>query len=284
MYFQPYFSIVKNLRSMLNFSSAIDLSKLEDLQKITFEDEFVVSEALWNRYKKLVEWNQPGISPIFPYAILTHLQIELATHPYFPSKPTGILHKREIIKQFGDLKLGKWHFKTRLKHFVPDKKGYEASIVTELFIEQKLVWTSETLGLIKTSSNQSEENSSTKREDFNVEGYEKGITIQLQPSKARQYAWLSGNIDPIHFSGFSAKLMGHPASIMHGMWNAARIVSALAVENFENTEFNFRFISGFYLPGKATIYSKKENNTLRFALHDSSKDKPFLLSDVVFGC
>jgi hypothetical protein len=281
MYIQPYIAILKNLTSMLNFSSAIDISNLEALQKLTFEDDLVVTERDWNRYKKLVEWKKTVISPIFPYALLTHLQIQLATHSMFPSRPTGILHKREIIQQFGPLELGKWHFSTRLKHFIPTNKGYEASIVTQLFIKETLVWQSETLGLILFKTNlKTEADAKTVKFIFNADEYEKRETIVLKPSKARAYAWFSGNIDPIHFSVFSAKLMGHPSSIMHGMWNAGRIVSSLSFENFENTTFQFQFVSGFYLPGKASIYLKEENGKVLFALQDSDKEKPYLIGEV----
>ena len=278
MYFKPYIEIVANLRSMLDFSKSIDLSRVNELEQIVFKDSLEVTPLMWFSYKHLVNWKKKTISPIFPYSLLTHLQIQLASHSLFPSQPLGILHKRETIQQLGQLKLGTWDFETSLRSFKPIENGYEASIVTNLFIDGVLVWQSETIGFIKDED--VEQVKKKTRDKFDSTVYKKVTGIKVNPFKANQYAWISGNIDPIHFSPITAKLMGHPTSIMHGMWSVGRIASALAIDNFEGTTIKVKFISGFYLPGKADILTKKEDGVTKFCLYNDEKDKPYLIGEV----
>lgn len=44
---------------------------------------------------------------------------------------------------------------------------------------------------------------------------------------ARQYAWLSGDLNPIHLSNLSAKLLGMRQAIMHGMHTVAMVEATL---------------------------------------------------------
>jgi hypothetical protein len=49
----------------------------------------------------------------------------------------------------------------------------------------------------------------------------------LEPSSGRAYARLSGDWNPIHLTRWSARLMGLPAPIIHGMQSLARTCAAL---------------------------------------------------------
>ncbi len=278
MYVKPYIELARNFISLLDFNKSINLANVEKLQNISFKDEILVTNNTWNSYKKLVQWDKNFISPIFPYALLTHLHIKLASHKLFPSHALGILHKKETIQQFKAIKLGKWIFKCSLKHFLKVDSGYEASIVTNLYIEDDLVWQSETIGLVKEKKKLKKKKIEINKNDVN--SFEKVASIEVSPYLANRYAWFSGNIDPIHFSVPTAKLMGHPSSIMHGMWSVGRIVSAIQTDNFNNTAIKVKFISGLYLPGKANILCRKDGNKQVVQLENPKHNKPYLICEV----
>lgn len=283
IYVKPYIEIVANLKAMLNFSKEIDLSEVKSLQQKIFKDSLSVTPLMWLNYKQLVRWKKKVISPIFPYSLLTHLHIQLATHDSFPGSPLGILHKRETIQQLGNLKLGKWDFETHLDYFKAEKNGYELSIITNLFIDGILVWQSETIGFIKQTDNIAPTPGKNKKAKIDLSEYTLVKRISARPLKANRYAWISGNIDPIHFWPLTAKLMGHPTSIMHGMWSVGRIAAVLPIKDFKGAIIHIKFISGFYLPGKADILIKKEGSTTKFVFNNTKKEKPYLIGDVVFN-
>lgn len=54
-----------------------------------------------------------------------------------------------------------------------------------------------------------------------------GQRWRLPADLGRQYARVSGDINPIHVSAASAKVFGFPRAVIHGMWTHARALSAL---------------------------------------------------------
>ena len=50
---------------------------------------------------------------------------------------------------------------------------------------------------------------------------------RLPEGLGRAYAGVSGDVNPIHLHALSAKAMGFPRAIAHGMWTAARTLAAL---------------------------------------------------------
>ena len=51
--------------------------------------------------------------------------------------------------------------------------------------------------------------------------------IRVPEGQGRAYAAVSGDVNPIHLHALSAKAMGFPRAIAHGMWTAARTLAAL---------------------------------------------------------
>ena len=51
--------------------------------------------------------------------------------------------------------------------------------------------------------------------------------VRVPEGQGRAYAAVSGDVNPIHLHALSAKAMGFPRAIAHGMWTAARTLAAL---------------------------------------------------------
>ena len=51
--------------------------------------------------------------------------------------------------------------------------------------------------------------------------------LRLPEGLGRAYAAVSGDVNPIHLHALSAKAMGFPRAIAHGMWTAARTLATL---------------------------------------------------------
>jgi len=92
----------------------------------------------------------------------------------------------------------------------------------------------------------------------------------------RAYAALSNNVDPIHMSGWSARLMGHRSALMHGMWLAARGLSAHGL-SASPAQVEFRFVSPVYLP--ATVAFQRTDDG--FGLYSDDGQHTHLLGRVV---
>ena len=53
-------------------------------------------------------------------------------------------------------------------------------------------------------------------------------TWRIPDDAGRRYAKVSGDVNPIHLSGLTAKAFGFKRAIAHGMWVKARVLGALA--------------------------------------------------------
>ena len=92
----------------------------------------------------------------------------------------------------------------------------------------------------------------------------------------RRYASVSGDRNPIHLHGLSARLFGQPGAIAHGMWSKARCLAALEGHLPEAFTVEVSFKLPVRLPAKVAFSSSHEGAERRFALHDARSGKPHL--------
>ncbi len=76
----------------------------------------------------------------------------------------------------------------------------------------------------------------------------------------RRYAWLSGDLNPIHLSNLTARLFGFRRAIAHGMFAKARIVSALVEELPQTSELYATFSKPIALPAQGQLRCQPQGN------------------------
>ncbi|MEN0128492.1 MAG: MaoC/PaaZ C-terminal domain-containing protein, partial [Brevundimonas sp.] len=69
----------------------------------------------------------------------------------------------------------------------------------------------------------------------------------------RQYASVSGDRNPIHLSALSAKALGFPRAIAHGMYTAARGLAAVGAARGDSYEWTVDFAKPVLLPSSPSI-------------------------------
>jgi acyl dehydratase len=69
----------------------------------------------------------------------------------------------------------------------------------------------------------------------------------------RRYAAVSGDRNPIHMHSLTAKPLGFPAAIAHGMWTKARALGALEPRLPDAFEVDVRFRRPILLPAKVEL-------------------------------
>ena len=92
---------------------------------------------------------------------------------------------------------------------------------------------------------------------------------------ARGYAWASGDLNPIHLSGLTARLFGFKQPLIHGMWSLTRIAGRHAAHAAgPKTELYCEFKLPLLLPGKALLKHWPDGEGVGFKLLDGSGEKP----------
>lgn len=265
----PKLSLLKNLAvSVFNLNKDQKKFQLKSLPPIEVSDVLSYTEKEVKRFNQIVNWKGEQIPPTFPYALLTHLQFTLVNHKDFPFSPYGIIHKKEKIEIFAPLKSGTWQVSCKINSYRKVDRGFEMDFVSELMIDGKLFWKSTTTAFKKTESGLSMK----KHEPVHAES---NIRWKIPGNQGLAYGLVSNNIDPIHISGPTAKLMGHKRAIIHGMWTVARGLSEFGNLNYPLT-INVKFISPIYIPAEV-LYQQDEKG---FGVYSSDGKRVHLLTEI----
>ena len=75
----------------------------------------------------------------------------------------------------------------------------------------------------------------------------------LDGGLGRRYGAVSGDVNPIHLHPLTAKAMGFPRAIAHGMWTYARVLGALGRRPEGPSTSHVWFKKPVLLPGKVDL-------------------------------
>ena len=94
---------------------------------------------------------------------------------------------------------------------------------------------------------------------------------RLEGDLGRRYAAVSGDRNPIHMHALSAKPLGFPAAIAHGMWTKARCLAALESRLPDAFGVEVRFRKPILLPARVEFASAGEGERIGFAVRDAKR-------------
>ena len=87
----------------------------------------------------------------------------------------------------------------------------------------------------------------------------------------RTYGLASGDINPIHMSSVTAKAMGFPSAIAHGMWTYARVLAAIGAGTSGPGTSHVWFKKPVLLPGKVDFVIDTDEAGVVAGLRNSRK-------------
>ncbi|MBI5927276.1 MAG: acyl dehydratase [Aquabacterium sp.] len=99
----------------------------------------------------------------------------------------------------------------------------------------------------------------------------------------RAYGRVSGDINPIHLSAFTAKFLGFRKAIAHGMWTKARALAMLMPrEDVDHAEVIVEFKTPLFLPARASLWAARQEGGALFEVRNAKGDKPHLRGRVTY--
>jgi acyl dehydratase len=96
----------------------------------------------------------------------------------------------------------------------------------------------------------------------------------------RRYAGVSGDRNPIHLHGLTARLFGQSSPIAHGMWLEARCLAALEGRVPEAATTEVRFKLPVPLGSKVAFTSHETPGGREFELRSARDGRPHLAGSV----
>jgi acyl dehydratase len=104
-----------------------------------------------------------------------------------------------------------------------------------------------------------------------------GPVWPLKADLGRQYARVSGDYNPIHLTSLSAKALGFPRQIAHGMWTKARCIAAMENRLPDAVTVEVAFKKPVFLPSSVAFGSRKEGDGYAFSLTKRGSETVHLL-------
>lgn len=159
----------------------------------------------------------------YPHVLSFPLAMRLMTSRAFPLPLLGLVHTSIEITQHRALAAtDSLELSVHATHLTPHRRGTEATLVTEARVDGTTVWTSSSTYLARHRTTTGPQPSHPPRES---EPLPARAEWQLPPDLGRRYGAVSGDRNPIHLHPLTARPLGFPRAIAHGMWTAARCIA-----------------------------------------------------------
>lgn len=233
-----------------------------------------------------------SLPPTYPHVLAFSLHMAVMADGRFPFGAVGLVHVENRMLQRRPIEIDEQlSIRVAPTPLQPHRRGQTFTLVTQVSVAGELVWEgfSTMLRRGKAGAEAARDVGPGEREAAAQEA-ERDLGAGLQPSATwrlpgdlgRRYAAVSGDRNPIHMHPLSAKLLGFPRAIAHGMWSKARCVAALQSRLPDAFEVSVQFRKPILLPAKvrfASTLGAEDAQTpeqIDFTLSDASKGTPHL--------
>jgi hypothetical protein len=224
------------------------------------------------------------LPPTYPHVLAFPLHMAVMADGGFPFGAVGLVHLENRIEQRRPIGIDEELALTvRPTPLRPHPKGRTFSLLTEARSGDEPVWESESTilrrgagdGAAKKSYGDRTPDSGPARADERP-----SAEWRLGGDLGRRYAAVSGDRNPIHMHSLTAKPLGFPAAIAHGMWTKARCLAALEGRLADRFVVEVAFRRPILLPATVEFGSGAEGNQIEFFVRDAEKHTPHLEGSV----
>ncbi len=209
----------------------------------------------------------------YPHLLAFELQMGIMTDPGFPAPAIGTVHLENSITQHRPVAVGETvDVAASVGPSRPHPKGTIYDFVTVVTVGGETVW-EETSSYLRRGKGDESASPGRSLPDA-VPG---PLVWRLPADLGRTYAAVSGDHNPIHLYAITAKALGFPRQIAHGMWTMARCVAALENRIAEAATVEVAFKRPVLLPGSVAFGSTTLDDGYAFSLSAPKDGSPHLV-------
>jgi acyl dehydratase len=197
------------------------------------------------------------LPPTYPHVLAFPLHMALMSDGSFPFGAVGLVHVANEITQHRRLGIDEaLDLRVQATKVKPHPKGKAFDIVTEARVGRQIAWESTSTFLRRGKGDPG----AAPGEAFPIvdEDVAASATWRLDGGLGRRYAAVSGDRNPIHMHSLTAKPLGFPAAIAHGMWTKARALAALEPRLPDAFAVDVRFRRPILLPAKVEFAAQDD--------------------------
>jgi acyl dehydratase len=236
------------------------------------------------RYAAVV--GEPGgdrLPLLYPHLLGFGLQLRLMGDASFPVPALGLVHVTNEVTATRPLRLGaELGVAVRADAIRPHPRGRVVDLVTEVREGGELVWREVSSYLSREKSHGSAERAPGEGSSGSAERGPKSLreagalhqsaVWRLPADLGRSYAGVSGDVNPIHLSALTARPLGFPRAIAHGMWTAAAVLGALAGRVPDAVRFGVQFRRPILLPSTVRLFTALDGDRIEAEVRGKAGD------------
>ncbi|WP_121252877.1 MaoC family dehydratase [Nocardioides ferulae] len=209
----------------------------------------------------------------YPHLLAFGLHMAIMSDPAFPFPAIGTVHLENAITQHRRIAVGETlRVQARVGAPMPHPKGTVLEFVTEVCDgDGGTVWSS-TSTYLRRGRGDDTAPAGAAFPDVPPGGPHWRLSGDL----GRRYAAVSGDHNPIHLYPLTAKALGFPRQIAHGMWSKARCVAALENRLPDAVRVEVAFKKPILLPGTVAFGARPVEGGYAFSLSSPTSGAPHL--------
>ncbi|MEZ0580830.1 MaoC family dehydratase [Nocardioides sp. MH1] len=238
-------------------------------------DDVPVTRAEVDRYAAVCGFPKKDVAPVpYLHMLAFPLHMELMTDARFPFPAIGSVHLENSITQIRPVAIGETvSLSLRADNLRTSTKGRAWDMNVTGTVGDEVVWESTSTYLRVGKGDKEHGDPGTSFTPVEA----KGPVWSLPDNLGRTYGAVSGDRNPIHLYPLTAKALGFPRHIAHGMWSKARCIAALENRLPDHVKVEVAFKKPIFLPGKAQFGAEANAAGWDFTLVNPKSGAPHLL-------
>jgi acyl dehydratase len=248
----------------------------KDLPSIELRrDDVEVTRAEVDRYAAVCGFPKKDVAPVpYLHMLAFPLHMQLMTDAAFPFPAIGSVHLENSITQHRPVAIGETvSLSLRADNLRKSTKGRAWDMNVVGTVGDEVVW--ESVSTYLRVGGGDKEHGDPGTSFTAVEA--KGPVWDVPEDIGRTYGAVSGDRNPIHLYPLTAKALGFPRHIAHGMWSKARCIAALENRLPDHVKVEVAFKKPIFLPGKARFGAEANAAGWDFTLVNPKTGAPHLV-------
>lgn len=260
------------------------LSVASSLPGTRWETTDVISRRLVDEYNALLGSSgvvgQNSAPSVTVHITAFGLSTAMMAERRFPLPLLGMVHLQHKVWHMSDVPIDQ---PVRISTWAQSMRPHYAGTTVEIWVQvldattDKLLWQSMALYLSKSVVIPGAEKPERPvREPFQAPV----MTAQWELPRdiGRRYGAISGDWNPIHLSKLTAKALGMPSAIAHGMYAAGKMLAGR--ETLAPYTWAIEFASPMRLPSKVAVNYRQEGDRLLTTAWNAKHEKLHFLAEI----
>jgi acyl dehydratase len=248
----------------------------------TLEDQRIDRDHL-AAYQRVCGFPVADVLPAtYLHVLAFPVSVALMTERDFPFPMVGLVHVANSITVHRPVRADEpVSFTVRADALRPHVAGRQFDLLVEARVDGELVWTSRS-AYLRRAGKPPERPRGERKAKEPAPLPTRGVAVVRVPGDiGRRYAAVSGDRNPIHLYGLTAKALGFPSAIAHGMWLKGRTLAALQGRLPDACTVEVSFKLPVLLPAAIAIAATPADGGWTLDVRSARSGKPHLAGTVV---